>query len=64
MEEMELEKSLTIQDFLSWSLKSLKIFLIIKKKPVIGLCDTKLHFFQVCFDVTLGNLQLAFFNQC
>ena len=63
MEEIELEKSLTIEDFRLSSLKALKIFLAIKKKPATGsyACDTK---FLVCFDVSLGNLQLALFDQC
>ena len=60
MEKMKLEKNLTIEDFRLWSLKALKIFLVIKKKPATGSCDTKLLYFLVHFDVPLGNLQLTF----
>ena len=60
MEKMKLEKNLTIEDFRLWSLKALKIFLVIKKNPATGSCDTQLLFFLVHFDVPLGNLQLAF----
>ena len=60
----ELEKSLTIKDFRLWSLKALTIFLIIKKKPATGSCNIKLFVFLVCFDVSLGNLQIVLFNQC
>ena len=60
MEKMKLEKNLIIEDFRLWSLKALKIFLVIKKNPATGSCDTQLLFFLVHFDVPLGNLQLAF----
>ena len=36
MEEMELEKSLAIEYLRLWSLKALKVFLVIKKKPATG----------------------------
>ena len=57
MEEMELEKSLTIEEFRLLSLKALEIFLVIKKKPATASCDTKLLFFLVPFHEPLGKLR-------
>ena len=53
MEEMELEKSLTIEDFRLWSLK-------IKKKPSTGSGETKLLFFLVLFSCATNKPAVSF----